>query len=85
MAYHVLLSPASQKQMYALSRDLQRNITERLEQLATTPRPTGARPYKGLAHAYRLRIGDYRVIYQIYDRQQEVMVIRVGHRRDIYR
>lgn len=85
MPYSVYIQPASQRQIEALPRNLQRVIVERLEQLSATPRPAGARPYKGLAHAYRLRIRDYRVIYLVDDQRQEVVVIRVGHRRDIYR
>jgi mRNA interferase RelE/StbE len=55
-----------------------------LEELAGDPRPPGIKKLKG-REGWRLRIGDYRVIYEIDDTQKIIIVLHVGHRRDIYR
>ena len=49
------------------------------------PRPQGVKKLKGECDAYRIRVGDYRVVYEIFDREIRVLVIAIGHRRDIYR
>lgn len=59
-------------------------ISARLFQLEANPRPQGAIKLAG-QNAYRIRVGDYRIIYQIYDDHLLVTVIDVGHRREVYR
>jgi mRNA interferase RelE/StbE len=49
------------------------------------PRPKGAAKLTGLEHAYRLRHGDYRIIYEVHEDRLLVLVIRIGHRREVYR
>jgi len=56
----------------------------RLAGMETNPRPADVKKLKG-RHAWRIRVGDYRVIYQIHDQILQVMVITLGHRREIYR
>ena len=63
---------------------MQRRILSRIELLAENPRPPGAIKLTG-QDAYRIRIGDYRVIYAIADKQLVVLVVDVGHRWDVYR
>jgi mRNA interferase RelE/StbE len=53
--------------------------------LAETPRPDGVRKIVGSEDAYRIRVGDYRIVYKIVDRVLTVFVVRVGHRKDVYR
>jgi mRNA interferase RelE/StbE len=60
-------------------------LGRRIDALATTPRPDGAKKLAGAEHLYRRRTGDYRVIYQIEDRVITITVVRVGHRRAVYR
>ena len=85
MSYHVYLMPAAQRQLRNLPRHIQPQILQMIKALQVTPRPDGARPYKGLPHGYRLRYRDYRIIYQVDDGDRSVAVIRIGNRRDVYR
>ena len=57
----------------------------RIEALGTDPRPRGRQELSASDDLYRIRSGDYRIIYQVQDDRLVVLVIRVGHRRDVYR
>lgn len=59
-------------------------ILARLAELETNPRPADVKKLKG-REAWRIRVGDYRIIYEIHDRELQVLVITVGHRGDVYR
>ena len=73
------------KEIEALERKERKKILERVAKLGTTPRPPGCKKLHDKESAYRIRVGDYRVIYQIRDSQLLVLVVRVGNRRDVYR
>lgn len=60
-------------------------IISSVEALKSNPRPVGSVKLSGSQYAYRIRIGNYRVIYEIYDHKVIIEVVKVGHRRDIYR
>jgi mRNA interferase RelE/StbE len=60
-------------------------IAARIEALADNPYPPGTRKMTGEEHAYRIRIGDYRVVYDVLDDAIIVLVLRIGHRKDVYR
>lgn len=62
-----------------------RRILRKVDSLAEHPRPHGAEKLAGFDNHYRLRQGNYRIIYRIHDRQLIVVVVRVGHRREVYR
>ncbi len=64
---------------------VQRKIAAIIMSLAIEPRPYGSKKLSGTAHSYRVRIGNYRVIYDIYEREIVVTMLKIGHRRDIYR
>lgn len=64
-------------------RDVQ-NILKRIEGLADDPRPSGSEKLSGLER-FRVRQGTYRIIYEIKDQELIVMVVKIGHRRDVYR
>jgi mRNA interferase RelE/StbE len=85
LPYTVQLAPAAQRQLQSLPKQFQRQITSRLLRLETAPRPDGVKKLEGEKDLYRLRIGDYRIIYAIRDRELIVLVVKVGHRREIYR
>ena len=84
MAYRVDYLPAARKAIENLPRALQQRILERLGTLSVNPRPPGCVKLTG-QDAYRVRVGDYRVIYTIHDDRLGVVVIDVGHRREVYR
>ena len=60
-------------------------VTVKINALADNPYPAGTRKMKGDEHAYRLRVGDYRVVYDIIEDVVVVLILRVGHRKDVYR
>jgi mRNA interferase RelE/StbE len=75
---------AAQKQLSKIQRREQRRIIENIRQLAQNPRPPGCKKLSGRP-AWRIRVGDYRVIYEIHDEQLLVLVVTIGHRREAYR
>ena len=85
MTYQVEITPAAKRQVKKLVKQTQELIIQRLEQLADKPRPPGVLKMEGEENLYRVRVGDYRVIYQIQDRILLIVVVKVGHRGDVYR
>ena len=84
MRYRVVLPRSVQKELDRLPDDVVKRVLARLAQLETNPRPADVKKLKG-REAWRIRVGDYRVIYEIHDRELQILVITVGHRREIYR
>jgi len=84
MKYRIVLPKSVQRELDRLPDEVAKRVLVRLRQLETDPRPVDVKKLKG-REAWRIRIGDYRVIYEIHDRQLHILVISVGHRRDIYR
>ena len=67
-----------------MSSDVLRRLEEAITGLGDEPRPQGARRLQGVEDLYRIRVGDYRVIYQIRDKAVVVLVVKIGHRREVY-
>jgi mRNA interferase RelE/StbE len=84
MKYQVILPKSVRKELDRLQEDMASRILARLGELETNPRPADVKKLKG-RDAWRIRVGDYRVIYEIHDRVLQIIVITVGHRREIYR
>jgi mRNA interferase RelE/StbE len=84
MSYQVNLPKTVQKQLNALPQELKQRILKALAQLQEEPRPANSLQMKG-GQGFRLRIGDYRVLYDIDDNSQIINLRRIGHRREIYR
>ena len=85
MPYRVTILPAAVRQLSKLSTVDQRRIASKIDMLADNPRPPDSRKLAGADRLYRLRVGDCRVVYEILEKQLVVLVIRVGHRREVYR
>jgi mRNA interferase RelE/StbE len=85
VAYLVQFTPAAAKALAGLDRGAQRRILAKVEGLASNPRPAGVKALQGEEGIYRLRVGDYRILYAVRDRELVVLVVDVGHRREIYR
>ena len=85
MSYRVQVLPGARRQFRGLSLEIQRRLQPQIEALSDDPRPRGAKRLTGLFRTYRVRVGDYRIIYEIQDTDQMVSVTAVGHRREIYR
>jgi len=84
--YRVLIKPSAAKEIEAVDqkKDRQR-IVAGIRSLADVPRPPGCEKLAGDDDRYRMRAGRYRVIYSVGDAQLVVFVVRVGHRKDVYR
>jgi mRNA interferase RelE/StbE len=85
MSYRIEVSRRALKSLRALPRKDQQRIRAVIVLLGDNPRPPGCRQLAGEEHAYRVRSGDYRIIYDVYDDRLLVQVVRVGHRREVYR
>ena len=83
--YEVQFSARALKELEKLPRQEQQRIVIRAEHLAINPHPPGSQKVHGRRELFRVRIGDYRVVYDVQDDVLTVMVVRVGHRRDVYR
>lgn len=83
--YKVLITRSAEKQLKKLPPQVQRKIAAVIMSLAIEPHPYGSKKLTGTMNSYRVRVGDYRVIYDIYEHEIVVSVLKIGHRRDIYR
>lgn len=84
MRYSVIVQRRAQKQIARFPTETQDRIEESLQALSKEPRPPGSRKLQG-REGWRLRVGDYRAIYEIDDTAREVLVVALGHRKDVYR
>jgi len=85
MTYSVRLSAAAQRDLDRLNTTTAERVLRRIETLAADPRPHGVEKMAGSDDLYRVRAGDWRIIYQIADRVLSVLVVKIGHRREVYR
>ncbi|MDZ8105399.1 MAG: type II toxin-antitoxin system RelE/ParE family toxin [Nostoc sp. DedQUE12a] len=79
------MSKSASKQLKKLPVDIQSRLESKIQQLGQDPRPDGVGKLKNGENRYRIRVGDYRILYQIFDDVLIVIVVRVGHRREVYR
>jgi mRNA interferase RelE/StbE len=84
MRYQVIIKRSAEKELFALPASVRERIAPRLLALEDVPRPAGIKKLQG-EDGYRLRVGDYRVLYTIDDQSHEVMIYAIGHRREVYR
>ena len=85
MAYRIEFAPKADRQFKALERSLQVRLARRINSLVENPFPQGIKKLAGEEDLYRLRVGDYRIIYQIQEKRLVVLVVRIGHRSEVYR
>jgi len=86
LAYRVLIKASAEKDIRRLSPDVRERVSSAILSLRQDPRPPGVRKLKAREdEGWRIRVGKYRVVYQIDDNLRQVMVYRVRHRRDVYR
>ena len=83
--YQVVIERRAEKDLDRLPPQIRRRLSESISALASNPRPTGCRKLVGGDDDWRIRVGDYRVIYQIADTIRVVRVNRVRHRREVYK
>lgn len=85
MSHRVEVAPAAVRQLRKFDPAARRRIQAAIELLAEQPRPSGAKKLVGGDGEWRVRTGDYRIVYEIHDDVLLVLVVAVGHRREIYR
>ena len=85
MTYSVTVVPAALRQLRKLDPSARRRVQAVIDLLASEPRPPAARQLVGGAGEWRVRSGDYRVVYEIHDGELLILVVAVGHRREVYR
>jgi len=83
--YRVVIPNSVRKTVEALEEELRSRIIDRLDALATNPRPRGAVTMAGQHGTFRLRVGDWRIVYEVRDAELVVLLLKIGHRREVYR
>ena len=85
MVYTVEFSSGAERDFRKLAREIQLRLRPRIDALADHPRPAGAKKLSGGHELWRIRVGDYPIVYELRDRILVVLVVRVAHRREAYR
>ncbi len=85
MIYRIEITPAALRFLSNLDLRMRKRIKRAIDMLAEAQHPPGAKKLAGTADRWRVRVGDYRVIYDIRDEILTVLVVKVGHRKDVYR
>ena len=83
--YNIEFAPAVARQVGSIPRKQQMRIASKIDALASDPRPPGCVKLKGSEDIYRIRVGDYRILYQVRDEALLVLVVKVGKREIIYK
>lgn len=85
MTFTIKYRSSVKKELRKLSKIDRAAVIDRIEKLKNNPKPVGSAKLKGSTNLYRIRQGDYRVIYKIENDVLVIIIIRIGHRRDIYK
>ena len=85
MKYTVRISPPAKTQIKKLPEQIQKRIVAQIRDLEFIPRPSTVEKLWSNDNLYRVRIGDYRIIYQINDQELTIIIAKVAHRKNIYR
>jgi mRNA interferase RelE/StbE len=83
--YQILWPDSQRRALAKLPRDVQLRIEAKIGALTNNPRPSGCVKLAGHANLYRIRVGDYRIVYQIEDDRLIIIIVTVAHRHDVYR
>ncbi len=84
MAYAVHMRSSAERERRRLQGHIRQRINRHLLQLEAEPRPSGVEKLVGRSNSWRIRVGDYRILYEIDDTNQRVIIHRIAHRRDVY-
>lgn len=83
--YCVIIPNSVRKALEALEEPLRARLVRRLDALASNPRPRGAVKLTDQRNTFRLRTGDWRIVYEVRDAELVVLLVKIGHRREVYR
>jgi len=84
-AYTIEFTHRAEKVFRALPSEIRRRLAPKIDTLKQNPRPRGVKSLEGPDGILRLRVGDYRILYQVHDDRLVVLLVKIGHRREIYR
>jgi mRNA interferase RelE/StbE len=84
MSYSIGILRRAQKELAQVPKQEYERVKEAIKNLSQEPRPAGCKKLSG-REGWRIRVGDYRVIYEIDDPQQSLTILHIGHRRDVYK
>lgn len=85
MLYEIEFAPRAIKDLSSIPRKDQLRIHDKIDALAAAPRPSGVKKLHGEYNLYRIRVGNWRIIYQIEDKKVLILILKIGHRKEIYR
>lgn len=85
MTYSVLLAPPAERQFRSFTAVVQKRLIKRMKALQNDPRPPGVKKLLGKDDLYRIREGDYRIIYMIQDTELVILILKIGDRKEVYR
>ena len=85
MSYTIEFTASATCELKALERAIQRRIATHIDSLASNPFPAGSKKLQGESDLYRIRVGDYRVLYRVDGKRVTVLIVKIGHRREVYR
>lgn len=84
-AYAIHFKPRARRELAKLPKPVGERIARAIDELAHEPRPPGCKKLAGEDDLWRVRVGDYRIVYQVHDDRLIVLVVRIGDRKDVYR
>ena len=85
MAWEVRIKPKAQKQIEKLHPLVAKRILGHIGKLADNPYPSGTKKIQGRENLFRVRVGDWRIVYEVMAKRLLVLVVNLGHRKDVYR
>lgn len=85
MKYKVIIKRTAQKEIKSLPKSVIKRVVIKIQDLANNPRPSGSKKIVGTNDTWRVRVGNYRIIYDVFDEVLVVEVIAVSHRKDAYK
>jgi mRNA interferase RelE/StbE len=83
--YRIVITSSAEKTLKRLPEQDQVKIVGEIRRLEFDPKPYGVRKMAGFEAVFRIRVGDYRIIYEIEDRRIIITILKIGHRKDVYR
>jgi mRNA interferase RelE/StbE len=83
--YRIVLARSAERELLSLPHNVEARVAVAIELLAQEPRPSGIKKLKGTADLWRIRVGDYRIVYRIDDRKREIDISHIRHRKDVYK
>jgi mRNA interferase RelE/StbE len=85
MSYSVFLAPPAERQLRSFPSVIQKRLVKRIKALQNDPRPPGVKKLAGKDDLYRIREGDYRIIYMIRNTDLVILILKIGDRKEVYR